>query len=104
MFTENDKNALKNGHPFSELANVRKPTSLAIRERAVSNKDLFNLAEAPVPLDVPKLHHLPFLMLLPDRFHSSKASLASVSLLFIPHLLNDRRRRHDSLQEKSLNF
>ena len=39
-----------------------------------------------------ELFHLPFYQLLPDRFHSSRESLASVSILLLPTLLNDRRR------------
>lgn len=83
-----------------ELNNVRKPTSLVIRDRAVSNRDIYHSSgdQTDTTFDSHKYYHLPFSMLLPDRFHSSKSSLGSITLLFIPHLLNDRRRRHDSVR------
>ena len=86
-----------------ELNNIRKPTSLVIRDRAVSNRDIYHSSGDGTDsgkIDAHKYYHLPFSMLLPDRFHSSKSSLGSITLLFIPNLLNDRRRRHDSVKPK----
>ena len=64
-----------------------------IRDRAQSNLYLFSEGESPI-LDqffIPEnFFFLPFYQVLPDRFHSSRESLASMSILLLPTLLNDR--------------
>jgi len=74
----------------------------SMRDRAPSHKELFYSQEDDsTRLDNKHVNfersYLPFAKLLPDHFYSTKASLGSICLLFVPRLLDDRRRCHDSL-------
>ncbi|CAG5096928.1 Oidioi.mRNA.OKI2018_I69.XSR.g14850.t1.cds [Oikopleura dioica] len=74
----------------------------SMRDRAPSHKELFYSQEDDsTRLDNSHVNfeksYLPFAKLLPDHFYSTKASLGSICLLFVPRLLDDRRRCQNSL-------
>lgn len=69
----------------------------SLRDRADSNKELFHVGDDTNDTNQFEKSYLPFAKLLPDHFYSTKASLGSIVLLFIPRLLNDRRRCHNTL-------